>query len=624
MSWEVPDVKSRISFFNWGVARHFLRRFWPLWTSYFIALLLLLPGQLTNELHHAYTELESAVDYAAVNSGILLVYISMGVGVLTAMAMFHYLYQTRSCGTMNALPIRRETMFATAFLTGLVPLLLSDILTMLLTAAIYCPGGMLQFSTLLDWLALVLMGNTAFYGFAVFCAVLTGNLLILPAVYAVLNFAVAVAESCVREVLSVFVYGMPSGGLKLVFLSPPVKLYRCLNVSYVYEWVGDERWIVPGAYELSGLKTLAAYCAAGLLLSLAALLLYRRRQMETATDVVAVPVLRPVFQYCMAFGGAAVFADLVQGWLFRYAATGLSLAALMLALMFAGAFIGYFLAEMLMQKTLHVFHGKWRGYLIVCAVLLVFTAVFEFDAFGYERTVPDAADVASVRLVGYGVSFEGEQGIEETIRFHQELIDRKSENESKQDVRWLTLVYSLRDGSEYKRVYPIPFAESDLEDSLMRHLQTLCDLPEGVMKRTTTATPVERENVLYAELYIAVPQENGVVNYREVNLTPEQAISLYREGILPDAELGNIGHSWLIEDESYYEQVYGASISIGLRDRETLRLGSANFYDDLYLQVETGSVNTLRWLKENVDPELYTLKELGFDEQVYAVTHSVG
>ena len=40
-----------------------------------------------------------------------------------------------------------------------------------------------------------------------------------------------------------------------------------------------------------------------------ALLLFRRRRMETAGDVVAVNVLKPVFKYCFAFGGALVLGS---------------------------------------------------------------------------------------------------------------------------------------------------------------------------------------------------------------------------------------------------------------------------------------------------------------------------
>ena len=235
-------MKSKTSFFNRGIARNLLRRFWPLWAAYFGALLLLLPVDLASmaqRLEFASAEplyWEKAVagmDLSAAQAGMAAVFLSGFAGVIAAMAMFHFLYQNKSCGMMNSLPVRRETVFCTAWLTGLAPLLLADVLTVLLTALFFCPRGLLHLSALWDFLALAVLGNLAFYGFAVFCAMLTGNLLVLPAVYAVLNFTAAVAEGAARELLSGFVFGMTNGASALHFLSPPVFLAEKLGTSWL-------------------------------------------------------------------------------------------------------------------------------------------------------------------------------------------------------------------------------------------------------------------------------------------------------------------------------------------------------------------------------------------------------
>ena len=65
---------------------------------------------------------------------------------------------------------------------------------------------------LLIWLLTAVLSSLAFYGVAVFCAMLTGSLFILPLVYAVLSFAAWVAESCLHEILGALIYGFPNGG----------------------------------------------------------------------------------------------------------------------------------------------------------------------------------------------------------------------------------------------------------------------------------------------------------------------------------------------------------------------------------------------------------------------------
>ena len=287
-------MKSKTSLFNKGVALNLLKRCWPLWTGYFVLLLLVTPAVLSGRVDRLAPG--EMLNYTLLNTGADVVYISMAVGVLAAMAMFNYLYSTKSCGMMNMLPLRRETMFLTAFLTGLVPMLAADVLVMLITAVLY-GGRLVYFKTLLLGLAMAVMGNISFYGFAVFCAVLTGNLVVLPVLYLVLNLTVYVAERAVRYLLSAFVYGMNASSCTLLVLSPIMELLNSLSVMPV-NYIDAEGMVqvVANAYRVNGLGVLGIYCAAGLVCAALALLIDRRRQRERATDVGAVPVLKPVFK----------------------------------------------------------------------------------------------------------------------------------------------------------------------------------------------------------------------------------------------------------------------------------------------------------------------------------------
>ena len=111
-------MKSKTSLFNKGVSLNLLKRYWPLWAGYFVLLLLATPVVLSGRVDRLAPG--EMLNYTLLNTGVDVVYISMAVGVLSAMAMFNYLYSTKSCGMMNMLPIRRETMFITAFLTSKV------------------------------------------------------------------------------------------------------------------------------------------------------------------------------------------------------------------------------------------------------------------------------------------------------------------------------------------------------------------------------------------------------------------------------------------------------------------------------------------------------------------------
>ena len=249
---------SRLSF-NTAIARNTLRRCWPLWAAYLGFLLVTFPLPLLSEIRTARER--SGLLYACRdvigNMAVFQALAGMAVAVLTVMLLFGYLYNGRGNTLMNSLPVRRESLFLTLYLTGLIPMLLCELLvmglTMLMTAA-YDIGTV----WFLRWFACAALGLLAFYGFALFCAMLTGNVLVLPAVYVVLNFTVIGFETCIRELLSNLIFGMTPGKMRLSFLSPPAKLNQDLKVVTGY----------PETVRLEGLETVAAYAAAGVPLKL--------------------------------------------------------------------------------------------------------------------------------------------------------------------------------------------------------------------------------------------------------------------------------------------------------------------------------------------------------------------
>ena len=306
-------MKSRISFYNKGFAKSLLRRFWPLWALW-LAVLLYAPLQLAGIKSIDYfRELDyiNNVNRSLLETGTELAKFSIFAMPVMAMAMLSYLYDRRSCGLINSLPMRREEAYFTAFLTGLVPMLLADVLAFLVMLAV-CPRvpGVVS-GHLGTWLLLVVLGTVAFYGLACFCGVLTGNIFVLPAVYVVLGCTAQVFEGAVHALLHTLVYGYTYQQEALSWLSPLPTVLMTLNVTMQHvPTPADPRAAdtVPAVFSVSGLGYLAAACAVGLLLGVLAVLILKKRHMEAAGEIVAVPVLRPLFRICMAVGTAVVVA----------------------------------------------------------------------------------------------------------------------------------------------------------------------------------------------------------------------------------------------------------------------------------------------------------------------------
>ena len=116
-------MRSKTSCFNGTLFRKNLSRYWPLWglASFGGALfpLAMLVNLLHSGLQDAWTPMQMKEMYYTVLSYSVPV-ISIVYAVLCAMAVWNYLYNTRSVGLMHTLPIRREGLFLTNVLSGLV------------------------------------------------------------------------------------------------------------------------------------------------------------------------------------------------------------------------------------------------------------------------------------------------------------------------------------------------------------------------------------------------------------------------------------------------------------------------------------------------------------------------
>lgn len=62
-------------------------------------------------------------------------------GLLSAMAVFSYLYNSRSVGLMHTLPLKREGLFLTNYLSGLSCFLLPNLAVFVLSLGRRSPGG---------------------------------------------------------------------------------------------------------------------------------------------------------------------------------------------------------------------------------------------------------------------------------------------------------------------------------------------------------------------------------------------------------------------------------------------------------------------------------------------------
>lgn len=552
-------MKSKTSFFNATVFLNTLKRFWPLFSVYFVIWLLILPVRINSMLSGAAkykTDLFGpTVSYIMDAGAIYGPVLTFVFAVLFAMVAFYGLYNSRSVSGYCCLPIKREGLFLSLFLTGPAVMLLSHLVTAGILLAVQLVYGAGIEAYIFQWLAMVTLQSIFFCGFAALCAALTGHILVLPAVYVVLNFTWVVIKYILAYVFKLFTFGLVvSHKTSDLMLSPPAYLLSGSTPKRI--WSEDGTNIIGIKYDLW--LYLGICAAVGVVMILAAIVLIKKRPMERAGDAVVFDPLKPVFKYCMTFGsalvlGVCIYMIVINSTYYGYGNYGRMDAVILTLCMLLGAAIGFFAAEMLMKKTLRVFSLRKSKGLAAAALLIVLGAgMVEFDVFGVEKKIPDLEDVESVSIHGsfdYSTSTSPET-IELITRFHGDIIDNKTLITQSLGPLTNTIYfdYRLKDGSRLERNYLLP------EGELVQQLNQMLNTPEFILARKQI--PIEdisRKNAFDGSVSYFDP-ESG--NHVELELTGDQTWELYSKCVLPDMEEGLIGLVWLQDDPEGFSQLF--------------------------------------------------------------------
>ena len=467
-------MRSATSFFDKTTARSDLRRHWPIAFIYTCVWLVGLPVNLWSSSMWMPEEMTPALRAAQIIigsyptlAGALFVF-----GCVLAMALMGYLMSPRAVGLLHALPVRRGTLLATHTLVGWLMLNVPALLAVLVSIPVQAYYGGVAWGALGAWLVVHCGLSLFFLALGLLCAMVTGWLLAIPAIYAVVNFAVIAVAGLVRTLCSLFCYGYAGDDDFAPFvywLTPVVNLVKRFGTCGVERSdAAPYPWQVQ--FPADVVHAVGIYTAAGAALLALTYLLYRRRKSESAADPAAFPWMRPVFRYGTGLlGGLALglgLYQLVLGWRME-SETG-RWVGLLVSTVLMGA-LCYYAAEMLVRKSLRVLRRSLPGAGLVCVLLALVCAGARFDVSGYAARVPDVSAVTQVQLRGSlglsAVNCTEPETIETVIELHREIITLRPDEDDPENSAYITLSYTLTDGSTLTRAYQLNPA-GELEDAL--------------------------------------------------------------------------------------------------------------------------------------------------------------
>lgn len=642
-------MRSATSCFNSTLYRKAMGRFWPLWALYGLIWLFALPLNLMTRYFDGLRWgaglsdsqswlLETAQELPALLPG--GVWLALVFGVLAAMAVFGYLYNSRSACMMHALPLRRESLFTTQYLAGLTFLLLPQLAAAVLAALVelaLLPAAVWgqALAPLGVWLLAQSASSLFFFSFAVFCAMFTGHILALPAFYGILNCLVMVLYSLVTALMSQFFYGFSSrydGSFLVEVLTPVYALSEACDwdIQYAADGLSQSFLRAPGA--------VAAYAAAGLVFAVLALLVYRSRHVESAGDVVAIPLVRPVFLAGVTFCSGLCFGFATSFFL----GLDLSRLALSLCVLFWSA-VGYFAAQMLLKKTFRVFH-TWKGCLVGVALMALLCAVLALDLFGVEGRVPDADQVVSVDLRGsfgapYDSGGDGWSGltdprqINEVLALHRAIVadrDRADYNsgayEPGDSYISYSVTYHLAGGGTLHRNYnsvPVYRDETGRDGSVTQAALALLQDRELLALAYNFDFFAEGRLVeaYLSDVYLLPDSYSPEGQYQGIHYLDgaagEDLAGLW-QAVLQDFADGTIGVRYLFDDQERLDNTYRSDLSFTFDFTQpgegSGRPAAYSYSNTLTITLTPNARRTLAWLEE--------MSALG--AQYRLVTHSDG
>lgn len=348
--------------------------------------------------------------------------------LICAYCGFSYLFSEKKVDFYHSLPLKRTKLFAVKYVSGVLVYLVPTV-------------GML----LINLLVLLTGAGNVFNG-AILCSMLTGALFHLLGFLLIYSTAILVMMLVGNVVVYLFVTGWI-----FAFASAYVGLYTAMQSSFFQTYTDLSRSVFATRLEavrhLSPFTYYAAYLSEKLgkhgstfslpvfletilfilVLTVIALLLYRRRPSEGAKKAIAFQAVKPVLR---------ISIEIISGMSLSYVFYGIVLdSSRDVGWMVLGALIGTVLSHMFMETIYHYdikkcFHGK-LSLIVCCSVSLVFMLLMRFDAFSYDGYLPKKEKLASMGIMvdslGYDdIDWENVRAGEDSDHFVYPYLNRKS------------------------------------------------------------------------------------------------------------------------------------------------------------------------------------------------------
>ena len=447
----------KTSFFNKGIYKSTLKRFFLGSVLYFIFLFIITVLSLFLEAERHFTTLpkDHFIEFPIVLHGQYItvpMFLAIIVPTIVTLLVFRFIHSKKQTIFTHSLPVSRKANYISSVIAGLtlmvVPVILNGIILLILSVTSF--SGYFTPTDCLMWIFYNLYGLFLMFSASVFCATITGN-----------SFAMIVLNILVHSLIVLIVLSM--GGMARIFL------YGFTDSTVLLETVSTNNFpaVVFGFTSkgfrdnISTLQYLKfAFCS--LILYISSYFLIKVRRTETATDIAGFKCLNVIFKYLVTF----LITLLV---FFMFSNFMESNTYVFIIIVFIVSCLTYFLIQMLLRKEFNVFKS-WKGFVVFTSLFAIMTIFFaETTFFGYETRIPEKQDIKEASIYNYYYNqgepyFADSEIINMILKTHNDMIFSSdmpkvlntnfSYNLHNYDTN-IHIKYILKNGQKYERAYPV-------------------------------------------------------------------------------------------------------------------------------------------------------------------------
>lgn len=526
----------------------------------------------------------SAFFYINVVSDQGVVILTAILAIVAVVVAFSYLYSTKTGYMISSFPVTRLELFGTGVIavvtTFAIPLLVSLIGNIVIGLSVGIENAIgLAFGGFVSQLVATLF----FVAFAACVAMTSGQLFVAIIFYAIFNVCYAGMVTAIRMLADVACFG--TNGIDLLRINSPLTpmLYipnnmltkaRVVQVGEVFKIELDGgSMLVTGGYFIATLALLAL-----------GYFLYKKKHMETVQDFISVPILKPVFRWCVSFFTAVmvvtVFMQLVMELVPM--SHNVTVFFVMILSILLGAIL-FVACQMLTMRSFRVFSNSFiKETLVFSGIVFVIFMALRIDAFGIERRVPEIENIRSIQINSCGepATLAAERDADEIaklVEFHKKMVecreDLKKLSVKPMSMKYISIVYYLDNDKMLNRYYMLP--DEMVSDGYKRTYDEFSELvgnPDFVLRhkmyRTSESDSVDKVHAIgfsfdkyfnSKAVYDAVYQET--MNYDDV------ADEIYK-AFISDVKVG--AYNWVYTGN--YDDVFVQELHFSLEGEDGERL----------------------------------------------------